>query len=49
MCARVMSAGIVWATDRLYRRMTDLERLVEDLGPVPVLAVKSGPGRPRHG
>lgn len=33
---------IVWATDRLYRRMGDLERLVEDLGSVPVLAVKSG-------
>lgn len=33
---------IVWATDRLYRRLADLERLVDALGDTPVLAVKSG-------
>ena len=33
---------VVWATDRLYRRLTDLERLCDTLGEVPVLAVKSG-------
>lgn len=32
----------VWATDRLYRRLSDLERLVEALADVPVVAVKSG-------
>lgn len=33
---------VVWATDRLYRRLADLERLVDTLGDVPVEAVKSG-------
>ncbi len=33
---------LVYATDRLYRRMGDLERLTESLRDVPVLAVKSG-------
>ena len=33
---------VVWATDRLYRRLTDLERLVDVFASVPVLAVKSG-------
>lgn len=33
---------LVWATDRLYRRLTDLERIVSTLDGVDVLAVKSG-------
>lgn len=33
---------IVWATDRLYRRLTDLEELVTVLGATPVATVKSG-------
>lgn len=33
---------VVWATDRLYRRLGDLERLATVLDDVPVLAVKSG-------
>lgn len=33
---------LVWATDRLYRRMGDLLRIIEALRDVPVVAVKSG-------
>ena len=33
---------VAWSTDRLYRRLTDLEELVTVLGPVPVVTVKSG-------
>lgn len=33
---------LVWAVDRLYRRLGDLERLVDALGTVPVLSVISG-------
>lgn len=33
---------IVWATDRLYRKLTDLERIATAFDDVPVLAVKSG-------
>lgn len=33
---------LVWATDRFYRRLTDLERIIKALGDVPVYAVKSG-------
>ena len=35
-------AIIVYSTDRLYRRITDLERLVTDLHGVPVMSVASG-------
>jgi DNA invertase Pin-like site-specific DNA recombinase len=35
-------AIIVWAVDRLYRRLADLERLVDVLGGTPVHAVMSG-------
>ena len=40
--AGMVDTVIVWATDRLYRRLADLERLVDSLGETPVLAVKSG-------
>lgn len=40
--AGLYDAVIVWATDRLYRRMTDLEVIIEALGDVPVHAVTSG-------
>ena len=33
---------VVWAIDRLYRRLADLERLVDALGDTPVHAVRSG-------
>lgn len=32
----------MWATDRLYRRLRDLQRLVDELGSTPVIAVRSG-------
>jgi DNA invertase Pin-like site-specific DNA recombinase len=35
-------AVLVWSVDRLYRRVTDLERLVEELGPIPVYGVVTG-------
>lgn len=35
-------AIVVYATDRLYRRLTDLERIVKELRDVPVHAVASG-------
>jgi DNA invertase Pin-like site-specific DNA recombinase len=37
-----VDAVLVWRTDRLYRRLSDLERLVDELGDVPVIAVMSG-------
>lgn len=33
---------VVWAVDRLYRRLTDLEQLVDQLGSTKVATVKSG-------
>jgi len=33
---------VVWSADRLYRRPADLETLVDALGHVPVVTVKSG-------
>lgn len=40
--AREVDAVVVWSTDRLYRRLTDLEEIVTVLGSVPVVTVKSG-------
>ncbi len=37
-----VGAVVVWATDRLYRRLGDLERIATVFDDVPVLAVKSG-------
>lgn len=37
-----VDAVVAWSTDRLYRRLTDLEELVTVLGSVPVVTVKSG-------
>lgn len=37
-----VDAVVAWSTDRLYRRLTDLEEIVNVLGPVPVVTVKSG-------
>lgn len=46
MLTAVQAGGIdvviCWAADRLYRRLNDLERLVDDLGGVQVATVKSG-------
>jgi DNA invertase Pin-like site-specific DNA recombinase len=42
VAAGKIRAVVVWGTDRLYRRMTDLERLVSALGGIPVHSVMSG-------
>jgi site-specific DNA recombinase len=39
---REIDVVVVWSVDRLYRRPADLEGLVDSLGEVPVVAVKSG-------
>jgi DNA invertase Pin-like site-specific DNA recombinase len=40
--ARDYDVIVVWSTDRLYRRLSDLERIVQALDSVPVVGVKSG-------
>lgn len=40
--ARDFDVVIVWAADRLYRRIAELEGLVEDLRGIDVVPVKSG-------
>lgn len=40
--AKDVDAVVAWATDRLYRRTTDLDRLVDVLSGVEVATVKSG-------
>jgi site-specific DNA recombinase len=37
-----IDAVVAWATDRLYRRTTDLDRLVDGLSGIEVATVKSG-------
>lgn len=40
--AKEIDAVVCWATDRLYRRTTDLDRLVDVLAGIEVATVKSG-------
>jgi site-specific DNA recombinase len=42
VAAGELDAIVAWATDRLYRRTTDLDRLVDAIGGVEVATVKSG-------
>lgn len=42
VAAGQVDAVVAWATDRLYRRTTDLDRLVDGLSGVEVATVKSG-------
>lgn len=42
IAAGEIDAVVAWTSDRLYRRTTDLARLIDDLGKVEVATVKSG-------
>lgn len=42
VAAGAVDVVVTWSTDRLYRRLTDLEEIVAVLGQVPVATVRSG-------